>query len=72
MMQSMTGFANAQAEYDGIRISWELRSVNHRFLDLSLRLPEDMKALEAPCREQLAGQAGNLRNALDAAGSALD
>ena len=56
MMQSMTGFANAEAEYDGIRISWELRSVNHRFLDLSLRLPEDLKALEAPCREQLAGQ----------------
>jgi len=55
-MQSMTGFANAEAEYDGIRISWELRSVNHRFLDLSLRLPEDMKALEAPCRAQLAGQ----------------
>lgn len=54
-MQSMTGFANAQAEYDGIRITWELRSVNHRFLDLSLRLPEDMKALESPCREQLAG-----------------
>ena len=55
MMQSMTGFANAEAEYDGIRISWELRSVNHRFLDLSLRLPDDLKPLETPCREHLAG-----------------
>ena len=52
----MTGFANAQAEYGGIRINWELRSVNHRFLDLSLRLPEDMKALETACREQLAAR----------------
>lgn len=55
-MQSMTGFANAEAEYEGIRIGWELRSVNHRFLDLSLRLPDDLKGLDAPCRERIAAQ----------------
>ncbi len=55
MIQSMTGFANAEAEFEGIRIGWELRSVNHRFLDMSLRLPEDLKGLDGPCRERIAG-----------------
>ncbi len=55
MIQSMTGFANAEAEFEGIRIGWELRSVNHRFLDMALRLPEDLKSLDGPCRERISG-----------------
>ena len=53
MVQSMTGFANAEAEFQGVRIGWELRSVNHRFLDLSLRLPDDLKSLDGECRERV-------------------
>ena len=40
MIRSMTGFGRGRAEADGYLIEAEVRSVNHRFLDLSLRLPE--------------------------------
>ncbi|HEX5420722.1 MAG TPA: YicC/YloC family endoribonuclease, partial [Gammaproteobacteria bacterium] len=43
---SMTGFASVDAAAPPFRLAWELRSVNHRFLDLSLRLPEELRALE--------------------------
>lgn len=41
MPQSMTGFAEAEGLYDGLRILWRLRSVNHRFLDLSFHHSND-------------------------------
>ncbi|HEX5421106.1 MAG TPA: YicC/YloC family endoribonuclease [Gammaproteobacteria bacterium] len=47
----MTGFASVDAASPPFRLVWELRSVNHRFLDLSLRLPEELRALEPECRE---------------------
>jgi len=48
---SMTGFASAQsATEDGLAFSLTLKSVNHRFLDLSLRLPGDCDALEVALR----------------------
>jgi uncharacterized protein (TIGR00255 family) len=34
-----------------LRLLWEIRSVNHRFLDLSLRMPDDLRALEPECRD---------------------
>ena len=40
-VKSMTGFAEARAEHDGWALRVSLRSVNHRFLDLHLRLPKD-------------------------------
>lgn len=53
-MRSMTGFGSASGEVNGRRCSVEIRSFNHRFLDLKLRLP----ALWAdPLLEQLVGQA---------------
>ena len=51
MVNSMTAFARQSAEGEWGRATWELRSVNHRFLDLSLRLPEDFRALESRIRE---------------------
>jgi uncharacterized protein (TIGR00255 family) len=48
---SMTGFATHELEASPFRFIWEIRSVNHRFLDLSIRVPEEMRALEARCRE---------------------
>jgi uncharacterized protein (TIGR00255 family) len=48
---SMTGYATAQsATEDGIAFTLTLKSVNHRFLDLNLRLPGDCDALEVALR----------------------
>jgi uncharacterized protein (TIGR00255 family) len=47
----MTGFASADAARTPFRLVWELRSVNHRFLDVGFRLPEELRSLEPECRE---------------------
>ena len=46
MLKSMTGFGAAEAERDGFKVAVELRSVNHRFLDIALRLPRPLLVLE--------------------------
>lgn len=51
MTKSMTGFAALESAAGAHRVSWEIRSVNHRFLDVSLRLPEELKRLEHDCRD---------------------
>ena len=51
MMYSMTAFARTQAGTDGLMLSWELRSVNHRFLEVQFRLPEQLRAHEHGFRE---------------------
>lgn len=52
---SMTGYANAsaQAAAGGAAVTVEARSVNGRFLDLSLRLPDELRGLEPALRELL-------------------
>ncbi len=51
---SMTGYATAQsATEDGVAFTLTLKSVNHRFLDLNLRLPGDCDALEVALRRLL-------------------
>ena len=47
MIYSMTAFGRDQSEGDWGTLVWELRSVNHRYLDISMRLPEDLRGLEA-------------------------
>ncbi len=44
--QSMTGYGQVEAAGDDFKILWRLKSVNHRYLDLSLRMPEGMEMLE--------------------------
>jgi len=51
MIHSMTGFARCEAKEPWGSLVWELRSVNHRFLDTSLRLPEELRALEPEFRK---------------------
>src|SRR5260370_222700 len=46
MIPSMTGFAAVGAELPGVALAVELRSVNHRYLDLQVRLPNELRALE--------------------------
>jgi uncharacterized protein (TIGR00255 family) len=53
MILSMTGFAAVAAEVAGVSLAVELRSVNHRYLDLTLRLPEELRTLEPALRERL-------------------
>ncbi len=55
-MRSMTGFGQASGENDRFRVTVTLRGVNHRFLDLSLRLRDEYRAAEADLREVLIGQ----------------
>lgn len=53
MPRSMTAFASASAEYPWGTLTWELRSINHRFLEATFRLPETLRHLEINYREQL-------------------
>jgi len=53
MIRSMTGFARVERQYEFGRLCWEMRSVNHRYLDFSLRLPEEFRPLEPDIRTSL-------------------
>lgn len=53
MLLSMTGFGSGQATSDLGALSVEVRSVNHRALDLSLRLPSDFSSLEPVARQEI-------------------
>jgi len=50
-IHSMTGFAQARIERDGWSLRINLRSVNHRFLDLHLRMPEGFEVFESRIRQ---------------------
>ncbi|MCL4316423.1 MAG: YicC family protein [Gammaproteobacteria bacterium] len=52
MISSMTAFARQQQQTEWGSLCWELRSVNHRFLEFSPRLPEELRALEPELRER--------------------
>jgi uncharacterized protein (TIGR00255 family) len=52
----MTGFARRETRAAFGVLVWEMRSVNHRYLDMSLRLPEELRSLEAECRERIAAE----------------
>lgn len=55
MIRSMTGYARAEQQGPSGRLSWELRSVNHRYLELQFKLPEEFRPMENDLR-QLATQ----------------
>ena len=52
-VKSMTGYAQARAETDGWLLRVSIRSVNHRFLDLRLRLTEGFEMFEPAIRQQV-------------------
>ncbi|MFZ4792069.1 MAG: YicC/YloC family endoribonuclease [Candidatus Competibacteraceae bacterium] len=54
MLRSMTAFARREQTSAWGAITWELRSVNHRYLEASIRLPEMLRSLETPARERIA------------------
>jgi len=53
MIRSMTGFAGAERQYPFGRLTWELRSVNHRYLEIGFRVPEEFRVLEPEIRQTL-------------------
>lgn len=56
MIQSMTGFASVTRELDHAALTVELRSVNHRYLEIQFRLPEELRNLEQTLREAITGR----------------
>lgn len=56
MIQSMTAFSRVQHQSSSVILSWELRSLNHRYLDISFRLPESFRHLESILRQSLRGK----------------
>lgn len=58
MIRSMTGYARAEQQGPWGRLSWELRSVNHRYLDLQIKLPDEFRVLEPELRLLAGGKIG--------------
>jgi len=56
MILSMTGYATAGTELDSGSLTLELRAVNHRYLDIQLRMPDELRSLEGTLREAIAAQ----------------
>src|SRR5260221_4393461 len=63
-MRSMTGYGEASGENARHGVTVSLRAVNHRFLDLQLRLGEDLRGSEAALRDLIAREV--VRGRLDA------
>ena len=53
MLRSMTAFGRFESESEFGVLAWELRSVNHRYLDVSIRLPEELRTIESELRKRL-------------------
>ena len=53
MLHSMTGFARQSAESKIGTLTWELRAVNHRYLDVQFRMPDELRPSEQVFRQQV-------------------
>ena len=53
MVHSMTGYGRAEAILDGQKYTVEIKSLNHRFLEISLRLPASLSALEMEIKKKI-------------------
>lgn len=53
MIRSMTAFGSSENTSESFAIRWEIRSVNHRYLDINLRLPDNLRALEPDIRSAI-------------------
>lgn len=56
MIRSMTAFASVERATDWGALGCELRAVNHRYLEMGLRLPDELRALEPALRERIAAR----------------
>ena len=53
MLHSMTGFARQSVDTELGALTWELRAVNHRYLDLQFKLPDELRPQEQAFRQQV-------------------
>ena len=58
MIRSMTAFARHQEHGEWGELTWEVRSVNHRYLEATVRLPEDLRAIEPAVRDRVTQRLG--------------
>ena len=58
MLHSMTGFARETVETPLGTLAWEIRAVNHRYLDVQFKLPEDLRPKEQLFRQQASAALG--------------
>lgn len=58
MIKSMTAFARSEAQGEWGSLVWEIRSVNHRYLETFVRLPEELRGLEQSVRDGVGKQLG--------------
>ncbi len=58
MLHSMTGFARESVEVGIGTLTWEIRAVNHRYLDVQFKLPEDLRPKEQAFRQQASAALG--------------
>jgi uncharacterized protein (TIGR00255 family) len=58
MLHSMTGFARESVETGIGTLTWEIRAVNHRYLDVQFKLPEDLRPKEQVFRRQASASLG--------------
>lgn len=58
MINSMTGFARSETQTEAGLLVWELRSVNHRYLEVGFRLPEPLRGAEGQFRKQAEARLG--------------
>jgi uncharacterized protein (TIGR00255 family) len=56
MILSMTGYATASTELDSCSLTLELRGVNHRYLDLQLRMADELRGFEKMLRDAITAQ----------------
>ena len=56
-VRSMTAYASAERNSADGTLACELRAVNHRFLEVGVRLPDELRALEPALRERVAARA---------------
>jgi uncharacterized protein (TIGR00255 family) len=54
MVRSMTGYGRAEAILDGQKMVVEIKSLNHRFLEISLRIPASLSAIEMEIKKKIA------------------
>ena len=53
MARSMTGYARVQTDTPGFRLTIAVKSLNHRFLDVQMRLPPELEAFELSARQRI-------------------
>ena len=79
MISSMTAFGRVERMTQWGAAVCEIRTVNHRYIEIAFRLPEDLRSLEAPIRDRIAARMGRGKvdcsirlDRMDAADTPLD